>query len=185
MIWGIEGRHAWTPPGADEPAIVLGRELDDAGVRVWPHLKLDRISGLHSLGDSEDRRDPRIGQIGEITRHSKRRGKTVTYEGRIRARSLKTLREAEADLRAAFAEQEAEGRMDVTPHPLNTEFAGEPAKFFTARALGIDIIDRQEQRGYTRFFVLALRLGDPRYFDDETETFNRVTVKTNTRYEWE
>ncbi|HEY3434208.1 MAG TPA: hypothetical protein VGK41_01010 [Solirubrobacterales bacterium] len=166
MIWGIEGRHDWTPPGAGEAAIRLNGEFDDAGKREWPHIKVKSISGLHSLGDSEDKRDPRIGQVGENPRLSFRRGKTITYECSLRCKTLVQLRTLEQELRDAFADQETEGRMDVTAHPLNADFEGEPAKFYEARAIGLEIIDRQDGAKYWRPAVIVVRTSDPRYFEE-------------------
>lgn len=183
MIAGIEGRHAWTPPDAGAAAVVLGRVLDDAGKAVWPHYKLDSVSGLHSLGDSEDNRDKKVGQIGENPRLSQRRGKTITYEGWIRARSLKSLREADSDLREAFAEQSGEGRMDVSWHPLNAEFAGEEARFYEARALGVEIIDTQQSMRYERKFLVVVRTSDPGYFENVTFKVADV-VNTGTVYDF-
>lgn len=177
-IWGIEGIHAWTPPGASEPAIELGRVKDDLGVLVWPRYKLRVVSGLMSLGDPEDNRDAPVGRIGEISRLAYRRGKTVVYEGTIKARTLLELREAEADLRAAFADQSAEGRMDVSPHPLDTQWTGVPAKFYEARAMTCEIPDNQSTQTWDRNFVVAVRMSDPRYFDEETEVHKATITET-------
>ena len=81
--------------------------------------------------------------------------------------------------------------MDVSPHPLNEAFAEEPAKFYTARPLALDISDEQpspfgDSMGFERVFLLALRMGDPRYFDEASETLGPLTlVKTNTTYTFE
>lgn len=182
MIWGIEGHHAWTPPGEDRAAIELGRLFDDRGDAVWPHFKLRRVGGLMSLGDPEDNRDIPVGRIGELTRLANRRGKTVTYEGDIIARTLIELRTGEATLRAAFAEQSTEGRMDVSPHVLNTAFRDVPPKFFTARALIAEVIDEQGSSRWSRPFVVGLRMGDPRYFDEETESYSLTIAATDTTY---
>jgi hypothetical protein len=147
-------------------ALTLGLLTDDSEKRVWPRYALKTVSGLHSLGEAEDNRDPAVGRIGEITRASEGRGKLVTYEGWIQARSLLSLRQADAAMREAFSERDGEGRMDVTWHPLNEEFAAESAKFYEARVLGLDIVDVQENMRYERRFLLVLRMSDPRYFTD-------------------
>ena len=169
MIGGLEAIHAWTPPGEEAAAVELGRVYDARGTLVWPRYELRVITGLGSLGDPEDNRDRPPGQAREIARLSERRGKTVVYEGPIKAQTLKELREAEADLRAAFADEETEGRMDVSWHPLDTQWEGVPAKFYEARALTVDIVDKQEGQRWVRWFVVSVRLSDGRYFDEETE----------------
>lgn len=189
MIWGLEGHHAWTPPGALEPAIVLNRSHDDAGKPIWPRYTLVEVPGLMGLGDAEAINDAKVGRPGENARLSQRRGKSVGYVGMVQARSLRALRLAESALREAFADCATEGRMDVSPHPGNVEFEDDPPKFFFARALGLDDPDAQgpptaKTFGYERTFVLGLRMSDARYFDDETFSHAVTISKTNTTYEF-
>lgn len=184
MIAKIEGIHAWTPPGASEAAIELGRTHDDDGDAIWPRFKLLRITGLGSVGEPEDNRDRPVGRGNEIARLSKRRGKTVVYEGRVEARSLLELREAEALFSAAFDGEDTEGRMDVSWHPLLTDFAAVPTKFYDARALTADIIDVQGTvTHWNRPFVVGLRMGDRRYFSEEKSAIASI-VKTATVYDF-
>jgi hypothetical protein len=171
-IGGIEALHSFTPPGASEPAITLGQA---------PY-RLTGISGLSSLGESEANSDPIVGGIGERARLSQRRSKTVAYEGRIVASSMLELRNAESALRAAFGDDSAEGRIDITAHPDNAELAGETPKYFGARALSCDIYDSQSTKSFTRSFVVGVRAGDPRVFEegavhivDLTESVTRYT----------
>jgi hypothetical protein len=184
MIAGIEGHHAWTPPGASEPAIVLGRTHDDAGELVWPHFKLLRVTGLGSTGEPEDNRDRPPGRGGETARLSRRRGKSVVYEGEVKARTLLELREAEATFRAAFDGLETEGRMDAYWHPLLAEFEEAPAKFYEARALTADIVDVQATTRWDRPFVVGLRMGDRRYFDEAGEMHAVEVKETNREVSW-
>lgn len=172
-----------SPATMEAPALTLNLLTDDAGNKLWPRFKVTRVSGLMNLGDAEDKADLPVRRIGELSRLSFRRGKTVTYEGRVEARSLRQLREAEATFREAFADESREGRMDVTPHPLNEDFFGVPAKFYTARALGCDIIDQQGSNSYRRPFVAALRLHDPLYYDVTPESGTITTVKTDLEVE--
>lgn len=181
-IGGIEALHSWTPPGASEPAVVLGEITDVKGLPLFPRFKLTRITGLTSLGESEDNRDKRVRSIGEIARLSKRRGRSIVYEGEIIANGLLQLREAESMLREAFADQTSEGRMDLAAHPDNKELAGQSAKFFEARALNVDIIDAQASKRYSRPFVVGLRTSDPRVFDEASETHTVEATTTNSKY---
>jgi hypothetical protein len=164
--------------------IVLGRAHDDAGEPVWPRFKLQRITGLGSTGEAEDNRDRPPGQNRETPRLSRRRGKSVVYEGEVKARSLLELREAEAMFSAAFDGLETEGRMDVSWHPLLAEFAAVPAKFYEARALTADIVDVQGTTQWDRPFVVGLRMSDRRYFDEETESHSVEVKETNTEVSW-
>lgn len=110
MIAKLEGTHSW-----NGGAVVLN-DRD-----VWPRFKLSQINGLGSIGDTDDQRSNRQGRRGENVRPALRRGKTVSYEGTIHARSLMELRQAEEDLGAAFDPLTygglLEGEMVVTPHP--------------------------------------------------------------------
>jgi hypothetical protein len=169
-IGGIEALHGWRPPGASEPAVTLGE---------GPY-RIIEITGLSSLGDSEDNRDLLVGAVGERARPSERRGKTVAYVGRIEAETLLELREAEAALRAAFADETAEGRMDLAAHPDNVELAGQTPKFYEARALNCDIPDVQATKRFWRPFVIGLRAGDPRVWDAETGSVDLSVSHTAT-----
>lgn len=178
IIAGIEGIHAWTPPGAGAALIELGRKLDDSGGKVWPRYEIVRISGLTSTGEPEDNRDRPPGRALEISRRSQRRGKTVTYEGLIKARTLIQLREAEAALRAAFDALATEGRMDVSWHPLYAAAESIPPKFYEARALTCEIAEVQEGERWDRSYVVGLRMGDRRYFDAEIHTASASITET-------
>lgn len=174
MIAGIDGIHSWTPPGAGAAAVVLGEA---------PY-KITEITGLDSLAATEDNRDPRIGGIGTIPRPSQRREKSITISGWIVCDSLLELHEAKAALRAAFALVNGEGRMDVAWDPALAEMAAVPAKFYEARPVLCEIVDRQEKRGYKRRFVLGLVNGDGRYFDEESELYEVTMTNSNTSYEF-
>ena len=169
----------------EAPAITFGLLTDDAGTKLWPNLKLKTIGGLLSLGESEDNRDKRLGDVGEITRLSSRRGKSITYEGWIRARTDKSMREQSDLLREAFAEQSTEGVMEVQPHPLHPELSLVPQVFYGARALGVEIVDVQESKFWTRRFVAALRTSDPRYFEPSTQIAKATVANTNTSVDFE
>lgn len=127
---------------------------------VWPRYRLFDIQGLASLGEREDHRDPRYARTGEIPRRSPRRGKTVTFTGRVQARTFPELRQGRGALLAAF-DQTPEGRMDIlTPQDPST-----PSMYFVAGAMACDVpevhvIDGRAME-WERDFVIALRLSDP------------------------
>lgn len=191
-VWQTFGpllESSWGPEVAFAKLIIECTEAggftfnaDDLGVtwnRGFPWYQLKLISGLHSLGDPEDRRDSPVRREGEIPRLSYRRGKTVTYEGLIKARTLLQMRQAEESLRTAFASEEREGRMDVAPHPLNPEFVGIPRKYYEGRSLGVEIIDQQNTPNFWRQFMVAVRLSDAKFYEAEGEVDSIVTVKTD------
>ena len=157
--------------------IVLNHLIDDDGNKVWPRYKVKRIGGLHGLGDSGDTRDLRVGQRGEIPRRSFRRGKTITYEGLIKARTRAQLRQAEADLRAAFDDQTDEGLMVVTVHPDNDDLDADEYRYFTAKALTVEIDDvvvspHRDSLGHESSFVVAVRNKDGLYYDQDDASYS-------------
>lgn len=168
---GVEGIFQWTPPGDEDVAVVLNQRTKGAlgeepkADEVWPWFKLVRISGLHDLAAAEDNRDARVGGPGSIARPSKRREKPVGFEGWIMARTLREQRQARDLLMAAFAESDAEGRMDCSWHPDNEEFEDDPPVFFEARPVLVTVPEVQEAKNYNRRFVIALVQGDPRHFE--------------------
>lgn len=173
VLWGIEGVHVWfNPPDAEKGLALNHLKDDDSGEPLFPRYEVEAIGGLMGLGDPEDNADPKVGEDGENGRLSRRRGKTVSYTGLVIARSLRDMRVAEAQLRAAFADQSIEGRMLVMPHPDNVEFEDDPPKHYFARSIALECGDEQgppvsRSFGYERVFVLGLRMHDPRYFDDD------------------
>jgi hypothetical protein len=92
MIAGLEAEHSW-----NNGAVVLNRQG-----AIWPRYDLSRVVGLGSLGERDDVREPSYGRRGEVPRPTVRRGKTVAYEGTIRARTLIELQLGRAALLDAF-----------------------------------------------------------------------------------
>jgi hypothetical protein len=191
MLPGLEGIFQWTPPGAEEVAIVLNQRTKGAlgeepkSDEVWPWFKVERISGLHDLAAAEDNRDARVGAPGSIARPSKRREKSVTFEGTVMARTLRELRQARDLLAAGFAEVDAEGRMDCSWHPDNDEFAEDPPVFFEARSVLATVPEQQGKKNYNRPFVIGLVMGDGRHFDaNALLSGTATTVTTGITYEF-
>lgn len=174
MIWGVEGRWLWIPPPyADDqtPAnfaagqdagpypLVMARR-DSLGKRAFPRIKLEKIGGLRSTGDSADKRDNAVGREGEIVRRAFRRGKTVTFEGIIQCTSLNELHQWEDSVTAAFSDQSAEG-LAISQPPRG---GGEGYSYFWARSIACEIDDefafsgnRAFTFGFERRFVAAVR----------------------------
>lgn len=185
---GLEARHAWFPSVNgfanvdDGPTDVLNYLWDWNGDRRRPMpdgieprsgqsavgavARLEKIGGLHSRPDFDDNRGNQTTRPGEYLLPSFARGRTITYEGTLRAGSLAALREQEALMRAAYSV--TEGMMVVEYHP---EYSDEEQLAFVyfARPTQLDIIDEQAEGAtalypHGRPFVLALRQHDPRYY---------------------
>jgi hypothetical protein len=130
---------------------------------TYPQAKLRRILGLHSK-ELDDASMPASGRVGEISLPSLQRGKTVTYEGELRATSLPSLRTIANDMRGAF--QQDDTYTFVVAPPVAR---GGASHFFGARVLQLTLDDEQTRgpsshQRYSRAFVLAVRQYDPRYY---------------------
>lgn len=173
MIAGIDGEHYWFPPGKSEAYVALNKKFDtDGTTRIWPWFKLTRLTGLYSLGEPQDVRDNRVGADGEIPRLGRRRGKTVVYEGIIKARSRQEFLWGRYLLAGALEDMASEGIMIVTWHSQNVQFGEETPRFFRARVLALEVVDEQVNRNHDRPFLLSLRMSDPHFYvagDNELE----------------
>lgn len=157
-VLGLEAVHRWQD--GEWYALSIG------DMAANPRFKLDRISGLHSLPEADDNRANRTGMIGEIAYPSDIHGKTVVYEGRVQAKTLKGLRDASQDLRLAFSGRNALGRMEVSPHASY----GALQHFYGGRVLQLDMDDEQFTGAhnvwpYQRRFILGIRMLDPRFYE--------------------
>jgi hypothetical protein len=185
-IPGLEARHTWfaTTNGflAATPLASLNYRWDASGNRRQPLPStlsaapgrvaagavavLDKISGLHSRADSDDNRGNNQGRPGEYLLPSVARGRTITYEGRLRAGSLNALREAEANMRTAYSG--SEGLMLVEYNPLYSS-SEEIVWLYFGRVTQFEVVDEQTAAPdalfpHERSFVLAIRQHDPRYY---------------------
>src|SRR4051812_8794110 len=120
---GLQGRHTWN-------GLFTLNDINSG----LPHVNLDQITGLFSLPESDDLRDPRIGANGEVLYPSFTRGKTITYEGKLIAAN-ENIYAYRWQMLAAFAgNQSNEGTMVITPHPA----WGGGGWSFDARVLALD-----------------------------------------------
>lgn len=147
---GLQGRHTWNSTFV----------LNDLETNL-PIVKLDRIGGLFSLPELEDKRDLVIGGNGEVTYPSYTKGKTVTYEGHIIARDGQGLYAHRWTMLLAFQDQSNEGTMTITAHP----DWGPGAWQFNARVMALDIDDEiiatsmdELPTPYKLHFILSLRM---------------------------
>jgi hypothetical protein len=176
----------WTPPGASEVAAVLNRTIDESGNTVFPHVEITGIPGLQDLAEPGSAAHKRVGRRGEVPRRNFRGGKSPLYTGIIRARTERELEEYRAELRAAFEDQSAEGRMDHIPRTAGGLYTADDARFFNASTRGLEMAEASPGGGLWRAsFVLALRNHDGRYFEELTlARFKELIVDMDPALYW-
>lgn len=158
------------------PYVAASGPLGLQGIHLWnnvfslnnleaalPRVDLDKITGLFSLPEVEDRRDPKIGQNGEVLYPSYTRGKTITYEGRLIAADSSIYAYRWSMLAAFTGFHSTEGQMKISPHAT----WGTGTWAFSARVLALDIDDEIITRSmgiiptpYQLPFILSLRMKD-------------------------
>jgi hypothetical protein len=147
------------PPGLEVVHQWRGFNLNDNSVRP-ARCRLKRITGMHSLGVSDDNREPNTGRPGETPLPSWLRSKDVVYEGAVESKTLDGLRVMQTAMRAAFRDRNAEYSMALV---------GSVGWTFMARCVAFDSDDEQTTGGesvwpFQRAFSIGLRLSDPRYY---------------------
>lgn len=164
---GLEGRHQFKsgdqfPPSTEASVFMYGK--NQHGSNWW--IKIDRITGLHGLGDGDDFRDSAEGRVGEIVYPGAQRGKTIVYEGRIIGMTLPYLRQGANELRRVAAEtrERREGSITIVD-PANT---GEGYANIV-RCISLEMDDEQQfgpnrvPSPWQRKFTLGVRAHDPRF----------------------
>ena len=159
MLRGIDGVHTWTSP--DGLTLRLN-ELDDitTGAPVWPRFRLLDVD--HGYPEGGDTYHKRVGQAGAVAHPDYRGPRVHSYTIEVMGRTIDELRQGEEDLRQAFADQSAEGRMDVGTHPLNPDYDVANDRYFEAKAMslqpGTDAPDSDlsPELGFRREWVLGL-----------------------------
>lgn len=149
---GLQGRHTWNGVFT----------INDLAYGL-PQACLDRITGLFSLPESDDLRDPLIGANGEVTYPTYTKGKTVTYEGRLITIDGEGLYAYRWQMLTAFADQSNLYTMSITPHPT----WGSGGWTYQARVLALDIDDEYLEQDltvqpspYQLHFILSLRMSN-------------------------
>lgn len=147
---GLIGRHSWN-------SVFTMNNLEGG----LPMVDLDRITGLFSLPDMDDVRDPRIGANGEVIYPTFTRGKTITYEGRLITPDANSLHAYRWTMLSSFADQSNEGTMVITPNPA----WGSGGWSFQARVLALEIDEEiittsmtKAPSPYQVHFILSLRM---------------------------
>lgn len=158
---GLEGRHQFKAGDSTSSLMMYGKRQP-----LTSYVKIDKIAGIHALGDADDFREPSLGRTGEVVYPSAQRGKTLVYEGRVIATTLPLLRQQAAILRRVAAEtrERYEGSMVITDPAVGGE------GYATAiRCIQLEMDDEQYlgptrlPSPYQRKFTLGVRMHDPRW----------------------
>lgn len=168
-LWEI---HEWH--GGYGSPLQLNTEAGDD-----PRIYVQRIPGLHALPDRPDPRQRKVARIGETPFPTSPDGKTVTYEGEIKASSVPVLRELRTAMLAAFADTVNEGYMDLLPQSADSS----PAGRFYGKVLALDPPEELGgPKGFDRAFTLSFRLSNPRIFfpDLAVDVTGNPAAVTNT-----
>lgn len=179
-VLGLDGVHQIDPYSS--PAGPVMRGVHSYASDSW--IKLDRITGLYSLGDMEPLTQNRSGAHGEVVYPSLTRGRTITYEGRIVGKTLNKLREQIGVMRPWL--MGLPGAVPVFPHERGPGKRLIPIRISPPDNLGIGFtydcaitafeLDDEQPYGPTRrpspwmrSFILTVRQHDPRYYWDHLE----------------
>lgn len=183
MIWSVEAIHSWYPAETDTAAAILNERFDTSGDPNYPRVKVQTIGGLFSLPDGTDLVDAPTNRDGEIPRRSRRRGKTITYEGLVEDLSVDGWQTYVQTLKEAFYDLEP-GRMEVALHTLNPNDAS-LTRYYEGRPLTLDIGDPIEaQSKVAGSFLLAVRNHEGLYFDLTEQSDSVTIVNSETTYSW-
>lgn len=153
---GLQGRHTWFATSSSAFTI---NDLEGG----LPQARLDRITGLFSLPEFTDLRDPVVAGNGEVIYPSFSRGKTITYEGHLITPDESIYAYRWQMLQVMGNRANPEGTMQITPHPA----WGSGMWEFTGRVLACDIDDEYVSSNltdlpspYQLHFVLSIRSKD-------------------------
>lgn len=164
----IDAVHVWTPAvGSAPPALNSWNVLAPS----WPRIRLEQITGWRSLPDADDNRSPRTSSDGEFTWPGRMLGKTLVYEGAVRAQSWVTLKAPVNSMVLGFSERSSEGLMTVTPF----SWIGGPVWTYNARVISLDFDPKPEYipsapEILSWGFALTLRMSNP-YFTTDDEPY--------------
>lgn len=162
----IDAVHAWDPAtGSAPPAL----NAWDVTAPSWPRNRIEQITGWRSLPESDDNRQPRTAADGEVVYPGRLLGKTVVYEGSVRALTWVTLKAPVNAMVLGYADKSGEGVMTVTPFT----WIGGPVWTYSARVISLDFDPKPEyEPGAPEplrwSYVLTLRMSDPHFYSGET-----------------
>jgi hypothetical protein len=157
----LDGVHVWTPAtGSAPPAL----NFWDVTAPAWPRIRLEQITGWRSLPEADDNRQPRTTTHGEFPYPGMMLGKTIVYEGQVRAKEWVTIKAPVHGMNQGFGERSLEGLMTITPF----SWIGGVVWTFHARVLSLDFDPKPEYvpapEPIRWGFALTLRMSDPYFY---------------------
>jgi len=173
MITGLEG------------IVTAGGIVMNDRLATYPRVELSDIVGLRSLPDYEEIKDQAIGRLGEVPRNNTRSGKTITFEGIIKAQSIIDLRTHMALVSAAF-QGTGEMQFDHEPHASDPNAGSLPTRWYRALPLACDPVESWPEQGklgtathgFEAVFSMPVRLSDPRFYWPTAVTGHDDTLST-------
>lgn len=156
---GLWHRHQWN----EDVTLNIQDPVDEDDVRVREQIVVNKITGLHSLGQRQDANSQRMGRIGDNHRRTSQRGKPVVYDCTLIAGSVLSGHVLRSATIAGFAYNDGFGYMDLLPH----DDAGGPTGRFYAQVMQLDPPEEITSRRFERDFLLGLQLPDPRIYFPE------------------
>lgn len=154
----IDATHAWTPVTGPTPPVI-----NDHGN---PWIKLLGAPGMHDGPESDDNREPRTIQDGEIVYPGFKLGRTFTLNCEAQAENELDMRLMLTTARRGFTfNMVDEGLMTVVPY----SGVGGPTWTYHARVIAFDPADdfTWERNRVWKFrwpFAITLRMSDPLYY---------------------
>jgi hypothetical protein len=160
---GILGLEAWHT--------FRGLRLNDL-TGVFPRYRLDDLPGFYSKAESDNNNELAQGFMGEVPLNSYKRGKTFTYNGRIQAYSLPSLRAAERAMRSTFSDDNSISPIDIAP-PTGR---GGVSWMVNVRVLTCDIDEEvitslNHVIPFQLKFSISVRMMDPRVYSGAVQSF--------------
>ena len=159
---GLEARFVWKGPIGD---FVINDQIANP-----PRAFLRTIGGWRSTADAELPAEKNMAQEGERPRFGLRAGKTLTFEGKIEAKSAAQCRSFADDMLAGFWETTQEYVMEIQ---VRTAGAWVTIFTFNARAISVDSPEAQTvgpnrgTYGWERGYVITLRMGIPKFYSTQ------------------
>jgi hypothetical protein len=162
----VDASHAWAPFSGT--GVTMNAPMTLTGTQPTPgasRIMIEQITGWRSLPESDDNRAERTYGEGEIVFPGLLKGKTLVYEGQVRALDWTGLKGPANSMVLGFSNMSDEGVMTVTPH----SFIGGPVWTYSARVLSLEFDPKPEvllgaPEPFRWAFQLNLRMSDPRFY---------------------
>lgn len=160
------GNSAHIPRGVEAVFEFNGLVMNDRSL-IDTYLLLN-IDGLYDA-DIRDVREVNPQSHGETPFEAFYGGRTIAIQGRVRAHTIKKLRNMCEGLQVAFVE--------LTEKPLRfvSNFSKYQGEVYCRKAAAITLAETQQSNNFTRDFLLTLRASDPRIMSTNTIVANSAS----------